>query len=62
MVQHTRLVHTYIYLDIQLAYVNGEKCAQFLMAPLPLVLQNMKNSYGSHEYGPKGLSNFGCLS
>ena len=26
-----------------------------------LTLSNMKKSFGFHECGPKGLSNFGCL-
>ena len=32
------------------------------MAPLPLVLQNMKKWLGFHKYRPKGLLNFRCLA
>ena len=28
---------------------------------LPLILQDMKKCFGFHEYGPKGLPNFGYL-
>ena len=31
------------------------------MARCSLILSNMEKSLGSHECGPKGLSNFGCL-
>ncbi len=37
-----------------------KKCL-LLMAPCALILSNIEKSLGSHECGPKGLSNFGCL-